>query len=524
MTNNLLNYCIKQENVESSENPNICSASKIPRPPNAFMLYATENRKVMSHKYPADSNKVISKKLGSNWKNLGAEEKNKYFEKARLIALEHKEKYPHYVYNPKEARLRKAMREAASRDRSIGASPMLPRPNARRAGAAWGTPGPAATVGGVGSINSAPHGPHEEPLIISPLNQGMRGPGLDSPCFPMSNTGINGSEQFMSPSMGPAASAAAAGGYTAKMHQDSPLPPPPAPTPVVHPSYMQTNPLTQLQQQTEMWHNYQEDLRPRSSGNPYMMQDIQSPYHHHQPSPPLSIPSPMMLDQHRHTPISHPIHSINSIPMPMTPPHSSSIMSMTPPHSNENIPPDDQFHLKEKVGSDDGESKHQMESTQPLMENNIQHQSEYGNHVYGPSVNVNHQQQNHRQEFEKLEDMKMKRVPYCICQKNISCKNTLYLPLSCTNFCASPDLYTNNLGYQREYIAKYFHSLPEYEVHNLRAEDGLCFPYASRINFCDDYNFIAEDCPQLSFLKTDVGFIPLTFDANYSDYWSKFKR
>ncbi|CAH1105434.1 unnamed protein product [Psylliodes chrysocephalus] len=338
MTNNLLNYCIKQENVESSENPNICSASKIPRPPNAFMLYATENRKVMSHKYPADSNKVISKKLGSNWKNLGAEEKNKYFEKARLIALEHKEKYPHYVYNPKEARLRKAMREAASRDRSIGASPMLPRPNARRAGAAWGTPGPAATVGGVGSINSAPHGPHEEPLII-------------------------------------------------------------------------TNPLTQLQQQTEMWHNYQEDLRPRSSGNPYMMQDIQSPYHHHQPSPPLSIPSPMMLDQHRHTPISHPIHSINSIPMPMTPPHSSSIMSMTPPHSNENIPPDDQFHLKEKVGSDDGESKHQMESTQPLMENNIQHQSEYGNHVYGPSVNVNHQQQNHRQEFEKLEDMKMKRQP-----------------------------------------------------------------------------------------------------------------
>lgn len=36
-----------------------------------------------------------------------------------------------YVYNPKEARIRKAMREA-TRERSIGASPMLPRPNARR--------------------------------------------------------------------------------------------------------------------------------------------------------------------------------------------------------------------------------------------------------------------------------------------------------------------------------------------------------------------------------------------------------
>lgn len=39
---------------------------------------------------------------------------------------------PDYVYNPKEARIRKAMREA-TRDRSIGASPMLPRPSARRA-------------------------------------------------------------------------------------------------------------------------------------------------------------------------------------------------------------------------------------------------------------------------------------------------------------------------------------------------------------------------------------------------------
>lgn len=36
-----------------------------------------------------------------------------------------------YVYNPKEARIRKAMRDA-TRERTIGASPMLPRPNARR--------------------------------------------------------------------------------------------------------------------------------------------------------------------------------------------------------------------------------------------------------------------------------------------------------------------------------------------------------------------------------------------------------
>lgn len=67
---------------------------KIPRPPNAFMLYANENRKSMAQQYPADSNKEISKKLGSIWRNLNAEEKNKYFDKAREIDMEHKRKYP----------------------------------------------------------------------------------------------------------------------------------------------------------------------------------------------------------------------------------------------------------------------------------------------------------------------------------------------------------------------------------------------------------------------------------------------
>lgn len=58
------------------------------------MLYANENRKVMAQRYPADSNKEISRKLGSTWKNLDVEEKNKYYEKAREKDMEHKRKYP----------------------------------------------------------------------------------------------------------------------------------------------------------------------------------------------------------------------------------------------------------------------------------------------------------------------------------------------------------------------------------------------------------------------------------------------
>lgn len=48
----------------------------------------------MAQRYPADSNKEISKKLGSTWKNLDVEQKNKYFDKAREIDMEHKRKYP----------------------------------------------------------------------------------------------------------------------------------------------------------------------------------------------------------------------------------------------------------------------------------------------------------------------------------------------------------------------------------------------------------------------------------------------
>ncbi|ENN71821.1 hypothetical protein HUJ04_005241 [Dendroctonus ponderosae] len=107
---------------------------KIPRPPNAFMLYANEHRKTLAHLFPADSNKEISRRLGQSWKDLNRQEKSKYFQKAKDIDHEHKRKYPGYVYNPKDARMRKAIRTNL-RDRSVGASasasPMLSRPSVR---------------------------------------------------------------------------------------------------------------------------------------------------------------------------------------------------------------------------------------------------------------------------------------------------------------------------------------------------------------------------------------------------------
>lgn len=58
------------------------------------MLFANENRKKLAQKFPLDSNKEISKRLGNYWRNLQPEEKNMYFAKAKEVDAEHKKKYP----------------------------------------------------------------------------------------------------------------------------------------------------------------------------------------------------------------------------------------------------------------------------------------------------------------------------------------------------------------------------------------------------------------------------------------------
>lgn len=74
--------------------------NKIRRPPNAFMIYANENRKNMAILHPGDSNKEISKKLGCSWRKLGPNDKEKYFLKARAADREHKRKYPgRYIFS-----------------------------------------------------------------------------------------------------------------------------------------------------------------------------------------------------------------------------------------------------------------------------------------------------------------------------------------------------------------------------------------------------------------------------------------
>ena len=92
------------------------TSHKIPRPPNSFMLFAKDYRRVIATANPGRANKEISILLGEAWKALDEKEKAKYIQEAELQRRKHRTKYPNYIYSPIEARARKAGKMATRHD------------------------------------------------------------------------------------------------------------------------------------------------------------------------------------------------------------------------------------------------------------------------------------------------------------------------------------------------------------------------------------------------------------------------
>lgn len=97
--------------IEEQDPLKIVEVSKIPRPPNAFMIFANEWRRKIADEHPGmiarskitfdtsnivtgENNKEISVHLGNMWKQLAKHEKDKYYQAAHLADREHKTKYP----------------------------------------------------------------------------------------------------------------------------------------------------------------------------------------------------------------------------------------------------------------------------------------------------------------------------------------------------------------------------------------------------------------------------------------------
>ena len=78
----------------SVQDQNIEEEPKIPRPPNAFMIFGKENRKLLAQKFPNYTNKFISKILGNQWKNIDYQTKAHYHQLANQAYQQHMIKYP----------------------------------------------------------------------------------------------------------------------------------------------------------------------------------------------------------------------------------------------------------------------------------------------------------------------------------------------------------------------------------------------------------------------------------------------
>nr|XP_050046320.1 transcription factor SOX-18-like [Dermacentor andersoni] len=81
--------------------------SRIPRPPNAFMLSAHEKWRSVAAENPNENNQHVSSLLGKLWRSLSVANKEPYRRKPAASADVHRRKHPECVHNPREAQRRK---------------------------------------------------------------------------------------------------------------------------------------------------------------------------------------------------------------------------------------------------------------------------------------------------------------------------------------------------------------------------------------------------------------------------------
>ena len=86
----------------------------VKRPMNAFMIWSSRKRRELARQNPKLHNSQISKILGSEWRKLTEDEKQKFFAQAKLLSELHMIEHPDYKYRPKRRPKKKYLKHNSS--------------------------------------------------------------------------------------------------------------------------------------------------------------------------------------------------------------------------------------------------------------------------------------------------------------------------------------------------------------------------------------------------------------------------
>ena len=95
----------------------------VKRPMNAFMIWSSRKRRELARQNPKLHNSQISKILGTEWRKLTEEEKQKFFVQAKLLNELHLIEHPDYKYRPKRRVKKKQLKHKPDRSTVCSFSP-----------------------------------------------------------------------------------------------------------------------------------------------------------------------------------------------------------------------------------------------------------------------------------------------------------------------------------------------------------------------------------------------------------------